>query len=756
MTATLRANPRTNRYADHCAACGAHVAAQAGTLEGPPWKTYCAVCLPPPARQARPAGPIVKATLRDRTVEFRLVGFAGAQIFGAYREACRPCRAKKVGDQWHNQIPLADAGPVLASMRQVDGLTLEVDAEILDALRMRADDVAQDLGEARERLVEIDQKLAARGQALYQYQRAGIEWLSTQDAAILADDMGLGKSLQGLASAPEDAPILVISPAVAKDVWVREAKKWRPDLTPVLLSGRGSFQWPKPGEMVVINYDILPDVAGEAPRGTVLIADEAHAVKNTKAKRTQRFRAIAKAVREAGGNVWLLTATPLLGKPPELWALLQAIDRVPFSGFNEFAKLMGGVKEYIPRVGEVWQWGGTPSPEVARRLQPMLLRRMKVEVLTDLPPKRYRSIEVELPKSLHHELGKVLKKWDTLSHPNELPPFELMSTARAQLAEAKIPTMLALVDEYEEAGEPLVVMSAHRAPIDTFLSRAGWGVITGDGAFIEGRRVSARGDVEDAFQAGKLKGVAATIQAGGVAITLTHASNAIFVDLDWTPALNAQAEDRIYRIGQTRGVLITRLVGNHALDQRMLEVLSDKQELITASVDAARRDDQSFVGDAGAAELDALAAQLEDDMAELVADLVQVAEAQEEYRRRIIAHLDRAARERAEREIEQKWQGEIKARARRRGVEFTRDVEDEERREAETEVEYWVSSGLQTLAAMDPDWARSKNEVGFNRSDGFVGHMLAGRVGGGGLSNAEWLLAEAMLAKYWRQIGRSP
>ena len=159
----------------------------------------------------------------------------------------------------------------------------------------------------------------------------------------------------------------------------------------------------------------------------------------------------------------------------------------------------------------------------------------------------------------------------------------MISKARAALATVKLGAALELAESYEEAGEPLVVFSAHRAPIDAFGSREGWAIITG------ATPAETRTAIEDAFQRGELKGIAGTIKAAGVAITLTHASNAIFIDEEPTPALNDQAQDRLYRIGQSRGVVINRLIAAHALDRRIAELLAQKNEIINASVNAATR-----------------------------------------------------------------------------------------------------------------------------------------------------------------------
>jgi hypothetical protein len=160
-----------------------------------------------------------------------------------------------------------------------------------------------------------------------------------------------------------------------------------------------------------------------------------------------------------------------------------------------------------------------------------------------------------------------------------IPNFEQFSEIRARLAEARIPAVVEIVESYEESDTPLVVFSAHKAPVKVLGDREGWDCITGDTPPKERR------DIVKAFQSGQLKGVACTVQAGGVGITLTRASTALFVDLDWTPAWNLQAEDRLRRIGQTKKVLIQHLQSNHPLDKHIQKLIRYKMELMQKSLD---------------------------------------------------------------------------------------------------------------------------------------------------------------------------
>jgi hypothetical protein len=140
--------------------------------------------------------------------------------------------------------------------------------------------------------------------------------------------------------------------------------------------------------------------------------------------------------------------------------------------------------------------------------------------------------------------------------------------------------MLEYVEECEDAEVPLVVFSCHTAPVMALSEREGWEVITG------ATSSEARAEIVRRFQAGELRGVALTIAAGGVGLTLTRAWKALFVDLDWTPALNWQAEDRICRIGQTNNkVLIVRMVSEHILDQHVLRLMSEKIAWIQGAIE---------------------------------------------------------------------------------------------------------------------------------------------------------------------------
>ncbi len=457
---------------------------------------------------------------------------------------------------------------------------------------------------------------------------------------------------------------------------------------------------------------------------------------------------MTQTAREGGGKVWLLTATPLKNRPNELWNVLRlaSLEREAFGGWRSF---MAAFRATSNRFGGI-DWG-TPTEEVPAMLRRVMLRRIKSDVLADLPAKTRRTISVEIDKATAKACDLVLAAIEA-SQPGKAAVgvetavdklassslgFEDLSAARAALSRAKIPAMLEIVEAHEGEETPLVVFSAFRAPIDLLGTREGWATITGDTSN------ARRGEIVEQFQAGRLKGVACTIRAGGVAITLTHASNVLRVDREWNPSLNVQAEDRCYRIGQKSAVLVTDLVAAHKLDELISDVLARKEALISSSIDAA-----TVLHVAPAVPVTIDWAAIEREAAQAVLK---------------IAAADKAAQsaqgERAKKAAEARANmARNNARSRVRAAAARRLGEDESeidapRRGPVGEVEAWAIAGIRQLAADDPDRCKEKNEIGFSASDGSIGHALAWI---GDLTEQEWRLALRIARHYPGQIGSAP
>lgn len=732
----------TSRFSGTCRECRCSIAAgDPIDYDRATKRVTCADCAPPIVpSDAAPA--VVRVSVVGSELAMKLDGHLGDK-FSAFRGAVSGCRFR----DGVNYLPVLRAPAVILAIRAA-GINLDVSREVQSAIDGASVAKSEAVSAATQRTAAVDAILAARGGSLYPYQREGVAWLAPRSGALIADDMGLGKTIQALTAIPDGAPVIVVCPAVAKSVWEREAAKWRPEMRVTVLSGRGSFRAPAAGEMVCINYDILSDADPCLLPGTVLILDEAHACASHKSLRTKRVKALSEAARSGGGKCWALTATPLKTRPTELWGVLEiaGLGNEAFGGWMGFVRAFNGYK------GRFGYEFGRPSDGCADMLRRVSLRRRKVDVLKDLPAKTYRVLPAEIDrataKMCDEALGEVGGENDAQSSLGiEKAVAKLMSTglgfsqlsaARAALAKAKIPAMLEVVESYEEQNEPLVVFSAYRAPIDLLAKRDGWAVITGDTSNDE------RGSIVERFQAGNLKGVACTIRAGGVAITLTRASNVLRVDREWNPALNVQAEDRCYRIGQSSAVLVTDLVANHKLDEMIASTLAKKEALIGGSVEASTV--VNVAPEAVAPEVDWTV--IEADAAKAAHEAVEAAKA-------AMAVEGENAKKRAQKKAAMA-RVEAQARVRKAAARRLAEVESEEdapRRGPSNEVESWAISGLRQLAESDPDRAHEKNGVGFNSADGGIGHALAWLPD---LTDQEWRLALRIAKHYQGQIGTAP
>lgn len=406
-----------------------------------------------------------------------------------------------------------------------------------------------------------------RTQGLYPYQAEGVGWLRGKRRALLADDMGLGKTVQACQVMSHHEATLVVCPKVMIGTWVQEVKRWRPELSPIALPEPEAI--PAPGCVTVLNYEQLYK-DGMPAEYSCIIADEAHYLKNPQAGRTQRFRAIA----DKADRVYGLTGTPLLNSPGDLWGVLDALGmaKEAYGSEANYNKAFGRSSDRHGKT--IW---GKPTPAIAAGLSRVALRRTKGEVLPQLPTKRFRTIECET--MVPGQSGGDDAIPTTLEELQDLEGEEHISTLRKLLAIQKIPKCIELVEQYEQAGEPVVVMSAHVDPVKQLGLRDGWAVICGETPKAE--RDSAVGR----FQAGELRGLACTISAAGIGITLTKACQMVMIDRAWNPSTNWQAEDRICRIGQTRGCVYTFLVSDHPLDMAVHRVIERKRVTIEETVD---------------------------------------------------------------------------------------------------------------------------------------------------------------------------
>ena len=482
----------------------------------------------------------------------------------------------------------------------------------VEAARVQESAIAESKATDAEIEIPVPDYLAYLG-----YQKAGIRFSLSRAGVLLADEMGLGKTIQALGVINADASIkrvLIICPASLKLNWKREAQKWLTRAFEIGVVGKNGFPQ---GNFVICNYDVAAKFHAElhAREWDLVVLDEGHYCKNPKAKRTiallgrwDRDPAKVMPALQARRKV-VLTGTPILNRPIEAQPILGWLDQQTFGNFWSYAKRYCGASK-----GQ-WGWdlsGATNLEELQRKLRSsVMIRRMKAEVLTELPPKRRQVIEIaangaaslideeqeaaERNEAVLAELrdriaeAKLLEDKEAYAQAVEelqraqFAAFEDMARIRHQIALAKVPYVVEHVADACE-GAPVVVFAHHRDVVDAIIAGLAEREIRSV-KLVGGMTDAAKQASVDAFQAGEVPVFVGNIKAAGVGITLTRSSHVVFSELDWVPANMSQAEDRTHRIGQRESVLVQHIVLEGSLDARMAEALVSKQNIADAALD---------------------------------------------------------------------------------------------------------------------------------------------------------------------------
>ncbi len=556
----------TNKFAKHCSACGVVVPQGAGVslkeTGDSPWLTYCDLHAPemPRSKTVTTPAPMIRREITEDGKVYIQPWTNNADELALLRSM--PGREYHPdGRYW--QVNMNTGADRQEVRRIATLLRLQMPASLLATVHTT-------------RAVEA---------GLYNYQVEGVDWLHQEVRRLLADDMGLGKTIEVIMALNDDDAVIIICPATVKYNWHEEFAVWRPNFKVEVMVGQDSFRWPGPGEAIITSYGTLPSWLmpkaktesivwspsdEEACRKTTLIADEAHAVKNVKTMRHMKVSQLS----EKAKKVWFLTGTPLTNKAKDLIGVLKCLKVFGhvFGNFNNFVQRFN-----VLHNGYGYDWEtARPDREVPLLMQKVMLRRTREEVLPDLPKIQYQTLSID---SGNERLTKMLDKcWmeyeSWFDEHNRLPKFEDFSKIRKALATARIPAMIEFIENVEEQDVPLVVFSAHREPIDRLKGREGWAVITGDTPPAE------RHEIVQAAKRGVYKGVGCTIGAGAEGISLVFAWTALFIDLDWNPSKNEQAERRLLRIGQESDkIRVIHMVSNHPLDKRVYQLITGKNKL---------------------------------------------------------------------------------------------------------------------------------------------------------------------------------
>lgn len=488
---------------------------------------------------------------------------------------------------------------------------------------------------------EIDLELVRPDGLDYRpYQKVGIHWASQRKSSLIADEMGLGKTIQAIGAINNIEwvrHVLIVCPASLKLNWKRELEKWlTKDLSIQIIDGQTepSIIATVHADIIIINYDILWkfNTCLNTYVWDMVVADEIHRCKNPSARMTRSLfgHKATKQEKDKGkedilpikGRINIgLTGTPIDNRPAEAFPILNWLDKEAWPNFFRFAL------RYCDAKQTQWGWdfkGHSNLEEFQKKLRStLMIRRLKSQVEKEIPPKQ-RSLIVLSPNGaseLVEREKQAYARHDTMiqearanvdlaraggteeEYKNAIARLRSvqgvmmteMSKLRAEIGIAKAPLVVehVLGKLEENEGLKVIVFAHHTAVIDILMTglKDYYPVkLTGSCS------LKARQAAVDAFQ--NEPGVqvfVGNIQAAGVGITLTAASNVIFAEEAWVPGHISQAEDRAHRIGQTNTVFVEHLVFDDSLDAKMAQTIINKQEVIDKALDVGVEDVEEVV-----------------------------------------------------------------------------------------------------------------------------------------------------------------
>ena len=422
---------------------------------------------------------------------------------------------------------------------------------------------------------------------LRDYQREGVNWLHfLSDAslgAMLADDMGLGKTLQALCALR--SPTLVVAPASVVHNWALEVERFRPGLKVHTYHGPRRVLDPD-ADITLTTYALLRlDAEALAQtRWDTVILDEAQNIKNENSQ-------VALAAFELDARFRItLTGTPVENRLEELWSQFHFINR----------GLLGGRSDFQERYAKPIADGDSRAVErLRRRIRPFILRRLKREVASELPPRTdvvvrctlsdaerdaYNTIRAATQKDVLEKLqlgGNVMAALEALLRLRQACCHRGLLPQQTAPGSSKIELLMEMLDKVVAEGHKALVFSQWTGLLDLVephLERVQIPFVRLDGATRDRGAVVSRFQEDEAIPL-----MLISLKAGGTGLNLTAADNVFLLDPWWNPAVEDQAADRAHRIGQERPVLVQRLVAEDTVEERMLALQDRKRALAEAA-----------------------------------------------------------------------------------------------------------------------------------------------------------------------------
>ena len=467
----------------------------------------------------------------------------------------------------------------------------------------------------------------------FPYQEEGVKamfdfYANGNHGVILGDDMGLGKTIQALVLINRARPlhVLIVCPASVKINWLKEAKVWLDESYSLQVLEGCNAEPMTPGFplVTIVNYDILGQLDFSKCEYDLVVYDEAHYLKTVDAQRTIAAASICTSKR------LLMTGTPIVNRPKEIWQLMLLCGLCRPEEFHAFGlkycnarqrtdfRMVGPKGAKFPKQVKVWDYDGAKNLEELNYWlrKKCLIRRMKRDVLPDLPDKTRQIIELDRisyqgeshqvlerlynlnearklamkagPGSMYEELNIRAYEMKVARLEDEIKlAFEEVSLIRHETALEKIEPGLAFIMNALEATDKLFVAAYHRDVIEELASElwhAGMKPVQHHGGMTGNQKqASLKAFIEDP----SCRVIVGQLQATGTGVNgLQEVCDHMMVfELPWSPSELTQLEDRLHRYGQKGNVLVQHLVFDNSIDARICKTLVRKQKIIECAVD---------------------------------------------------------------------------------------------------------------------------------------------------------------------------
>ena len=425
--------------------------------------------------------------------------------------------------------------------------------------------------------------------------------------------------LNCLRTTQPDLNVLILAPSTLAFNWRDEAQKWlipgRTGFPEIVIPTSATHEVPKRDNLlVIINYEkvIRDSLLTDSLKRVwdVLVCDEAQALKNWAAKRSQAVLGQEGLMQRAHRSVFL-SGTPIENYPKEIWTIAAAICPAKFGDWWAYAKRYCGLHQEVTAEGHsrMVDTGATHLGELQQRLRStFMIRRLKADVLKELPPKR-RQLIVLGDSKIDWSRDPDFVRWKELydkdyeqklaaleaAHTSEAykravreldaftgVAFKDMSALRHKTAMAKLPACIDYVDQILETGiDKLVIFAHHQDVLQKLTEHYGEAAVSMSGETKQSERELVKKKFQDTpTKSGGARIFIGGLKVAGVGLNLHAASTVIFIEIDWNPATLTQAEDRLCRIGQTKMVHVIHLVLDGTLDVAICKKVVAKQEVV--------------------------------------------------------------------------------------------------------------------------------------------------------------------------------